>query len=308
LRDRIAALQEMARPLMPADGAGADLLGAAWPGAVEAFNAQWRHGAEWLWAFEHQRFKRVVAPLLQTENAESDLPLAQRLTRATALRALAPADGLAELSRLRKQCPDDPAVTFAYGIALLDDGDPEGASLLEALAIGRPTYRSPAYARLATYFGRIDEELSDRWSERLRGASLRRASATWSFMAAVEDGHGHPSALPPAALGVLLDAIARDSCVERAWLFQGRAALATAENAHAADLELHALIMTLDPEMLSRVGADQDTQGQRYTEVLAALVPADAETPVRSYFTTQPIPAGLHAQPPLFDRRTLRTG
>lgn len=90
------------------------------------------------------------------------------------------------------------------------------------------------------------------------------------------------------------------------WLFEGSEPLATAENAHAADLAVHAMVITLTPDAMMRAGEVQDTEENRYSGALGALVAADAGIVVRSYFTTQPIPPALASLPPLYDRRASR--
>ncbi len=309
LTERLAVLKETCEPVVPAPGAGAQLLGASWPGILAEFNARWRETAEWEWAFEHLRFRHLLARLLMADDATAATwPLPVRLSRARALRATAPAQGLTDLRRLHEQFPQEASVEFAYGAALLNEDDAAGVAILEALAVRQPTFRVPVYRRLIVYFSRSDGDESERWTERLEGAAMRRATAMAPFLNKAERGRARPSALPPEAIAVLAEALALDPCVERGWLFQGREPLGTAQSEHAADLDIHGLVLTLDPAVLSRTGADEGSENARYSDALEALVAADAAVAVTTYYSTQPIPEDLDRCPPLFDRRATAAG
>jgi hypothetical protein len=187
---------------------------------------------------------------------------------------------------------------------LLREKDIAGVRQLESLVPDNPTYRVPVYACLAEFYARTDSEQNEHWLARLEGAMKRRAAAVAGFTAKLERGRASPTTLSSDAQAVLSNAIAGDPCVVRAWLLQGSEPLATAETEHAADLDIHALVLTLDPEILAQTGQDEDTQLQRYAGALAALLAADAELVVRTYYTTQPLPAGLNGHSRLVDRRT----
>jgi Zn-dependent protease with chaperone function len=305
LSQRLAALKEPCKPTKPAAGAGADLLGTTWPLVLAEFDAQWRQGAEWNWAFEHGRYSGLLAPMVECdEAAAAKLPVKERLERALFLRETDPAKGLAELRELHSQNSNEPSVVFAYGAELLHEKDDTAVPLLESLALERPTFRVPVYGSLARYYARIDSEQNDKWLARLEGATKRRADAVAGFTAKLERGRAGATPLSPAEQAVLFDAISLDPCVERAWLLHGREPLATAEVAHAADLDIHALVLTLDPQILERAGQDEDTGRQRYFSALSKLVAADAAIDVQSYFTTQALPSPIEGYSALFDRRS----
>jgi Zn-dependent protease with chaperone function len=301
LAERLAALKVTCEPTTPAGGGGAELLGATWPVVVAEFNAQWQQGVQWEWAFEHGRYRHLLAPLIDADEAR--LPLQARLERALAFCDTDPARGLAALRDLHSQYPQEPLVIFAYGAQLLREKDPAGVPLLENLVPLHPTYRVSVYRSLADYYARTDSEGSERWLARLDGALKRRADAIASFTSKVERGRANATTLSPDVQTVLFNAIALDLCIERAWLLYGCEPLATAEATHAADLDIHALVLTLDPKVLDQTGGDEDTERQRYFGALRKLVAADAAIAVQSYFTTQALPAPIERYPTLFDRR-----
>lgn len=296
LAERLAALGEVAKPEVSSGGAGSELLGETWPIVLGEFNAAWREGAQWEWAFEHLRFKHLLAPLLAGDAAAmAQWPHQDLLARAKALRAISPAEGLAELRQLHERNPGEAAITLAYGAALLIEKDPAGVPLLEGLVLDQPAFRVPVYLRLANYYSRSDDEASKRWLTRLDGAAKRRAAAAAMFMQNFELGRATASTLSTQAQALVADAVSLDPCVDRAWLLAGREPLATNELAHAADLEIHALILTLDPNALAREGAHDGTATARYRYAMEALVAADAEVVVKTYFTTEHLPAALNA-------------
>src|SRR5262249_52270208 len=152
---RLSALGQEAQLPTASSGAGSELLGETWPVVLGEFNKKWRSNAQWDWMFEHLRFKHQLAPLLAADAATAaQWPAQERLARARALRAMAPAEELAELCVLHAGHPDDAAITLAYGAALLNEEDAAGAALLENLALNRPTFRVPVYLRLANYYAR----------------------------------------------------------------------------------------------------------------------------------------------------------
>jgi Zn-dependent protease with chaperone function len=309
LSERLSALKENCEPVTPAPGAGSELLGAIWPVVLSEFNGSWHKRAQWDWVFEHGRYQRLLAPLIEGDAAAvAHLPLRDRLERALALRETDPTGGLAELSDLHSQFPQEPSVTFAYGAELLREKDAADVPLLENLAPGHPTYRVPVYRSLADYYARTDSEESERWLARLDGALKRRADAMAGFITKLERGRGNATPLSPDVQTVLFSAIAMDLCVERAWLLHGREPLATAEAEHAADLEIHALVLSLDPQILEQTGQDEDTEQQRYSGALRKLAAPDAAVAVYTYFTTQPLPAQISGYSALFDRRGSPTG
>ncbi len=183
-----------------------------------------------------------------------------------------------------------------------------GVPLLENLVPLHPTYRVPVYRSLADYYARTDSDESERWRARLDGALKRRVAAIASFTSKMERGRANAITLSPDAQTVLFNAIALDLCVERARLLYGCEPLATAEATHAADLDIHALVLTLDPKILEQTGQDEDTERQRYFGALRKLVGVDAAIAVQSYFTTQALPAAIGRCPRLLDRRAAAPG
>ena len=294
LADRLAALGEKANPVRAAGDAGSALLGESWPAVLEEFNAKWCADAQWGWRFEHLRHKHLLAALLDADPAAAArLPDRDRLARAWALRLLAPAEALAELKALHDKNPGDAAVTFAYGAALLSEQDPAGVALLEPLALSRAAFRAPVYVRLADFYRRSDDAASKRWLARLDGAAKRRAVAIAPFREKFESGQANATTLPAPVQAVLAETAALDPCVERAWLLEGREPLATHEDAHAADLEIHGLYLTLDPAALEREDTHLDARIDGYRHALEALVAADAEIVVQAYYTTEHLPPAL---------------
>jgi hypothetical protein len=92
---------------------------------------------------------------------------------------------------------------------------------------------------------------------------------------------------------VLAQIVDFDACVQRAWLAEGDEYLASDEHSDEAILKVHALILSADPAELERAGIGEDTIRARYHEALETLIPPDQAAEVRTYYTTEPLPAEL---------------
>jgi hypothetical protein len=79
--------------------------------------------------------------------------------------------------------------------------------------------------------------------------------------------------------------------VQKAWLVQGAAELQIAATGASAPAIAHVLVLTLDPQVLANGGEDEPMVRRRYAAALASLVAANEMPVVRTFFTTETVPA-----------------
>jgi hypothetical protein len=277
------------------ENAGAALLGQAWSKILAEFDAQWVRQAQPDWLIEHLRLKHITQPLLAadpaTANGWSD---EKRLARAKALRAADPAAGLAELRELRRENPGHWRIGFAYAAALLKENDPSGVEIMERLARENAPARVETFVRVVTYFERKgDNEQIERWSRWLKQAAQWQAAAVTAFVDDTEAGRASVSSLPEDVKALLAEACRLDPCVANAWLLEGTVNLVFAYDKAPVPATTHALALAIDPRELAHNAQDEETIAQRYATALRSLIPPDEIAVVRTYFTTESIPAAL---------------
>jgi Zn-dependent protease with chaperone function len=264
LSERLAALHEKPHLAAPGISAGESLLGNAWPAIREEFDAQWtrENGVEW--ALEHFKLKHRCPP----------------------------AKALAELRALHESDPSDSEVAFAYAAALLEEDDAAGVTLMARLLQNSPLYRLPGHERLLAYYERrADAPQVQRCQELVKLAARRKQKALTDLLDAKDGGKVTPSSLAANIRHALRDAIALDSAVQKAWLVQGAAELQIAATGASAPAIAHVLVLTLDPQVLANGGEDEPMVRRRYAAALASLVAANEMPVVRTFFTTETVPA-----------------
>jgi len=293
LPDRLAAIGEEARFTGAEFESGSALLGSAWPALLTDFNEQWRVRNQWDWQFAHLRFIHVLRPLLNADSATvQSWSVAQRLARAKAVYETSPQDGVAELAALHADNLGNADVTLAYGLALLDSEELRGVSLLQEIATAYPTMRLPVYAALEKHFRCLDETEYKRWALQTETAVQRR----WDSVELLNDDtltQAVATSLPRPALQVIAEMAQRDQRVAKCWLLESHQPLATRASKHAADLTIHVLVLTVDPEKLEQNGSHAEAVQTAYWHGLKRLVEADEEVIVRTYYTTESLASWL---------------
>ena len=306
LSARLAALKQEARLLPGGVSAGESLFGAAWPGIVAEFDATWSREMRVLWSFEHYRLKYSEGEVFDAdETTARSWPPDKQLARARALRSVEPEEGLKVLRALHERSAGDPRIAFAYAAALLNENDAAGVSIIEGVARQNPLFRMPACVRLRRYFERRgDRTQTERYSEAERLAARRENAAVEALLPLLEDGKAGASLLPPEITRVLRDTVATDESVKTAWIFDGVAQLEISADGRSVPLAVHTLVLAIDPEAMRQCEQDESTILERYRLALTSLLHPDECGAVRTYFTTENMPAGLggRADALLFDR------
>ena len=293
LSERLQSLQE--KPVLIEAGApaGESLFGDSWPKVLAEFNARWKNASQPDWVPEHLLLKHIAQPLLAADDAAAAAWGAdRRLARAKALRAIDPAAGMAALRALHEANGANKRIRFAYAAALLKDNDPAGVELMEAVAREDAAFRVEAFSRVLSYYERQGATKQiERWAAWLRRASGDLAEAVATFLQAVQDGQGRPSTLPSAQRTVVGEAVRLDPCVEGAWLLEGSSQLRFSGERPPTPIILHVLALAIDPDEAQRLGEDEETIAARYERLARRLLPPDQVPIVRTYFTTEPLPA-----------------
>jgi Zn-dependent protease with chaperone function len=264
LSERLGALKEQPRLEDAADSAGSALLGETWPPLLEEFNRSWAAEAQPDWLLQHVRLQRLVRP----------------------------APTLAELRELHAAQPDDKHRKFAYAAALLDEDGEAGVALMETLSRAAPAFRAQAFRHVLAYYERRgDARQVERWTAWLAQAvrNLRRAIA--EALEEIDAGRARPSSLTGAGRAVAAEAARLDACVRDAWLLEAGAQLHFAAEKAPVAIVVHLLVLAVDPEEAQRAAQDEDRIAERYEDLLRSLLPADQVAVVRTYYTTEMMPA-----------------
>ena len=295
LAERLKALGEKAEVTSHDVSAGSELLGDTWPTVLSEFNANWRSDAAAHWRIEHLQYRHIHEPLLAAnETTVAGWSAEKRWARARALRAVKPADGLAELRALNARHPEHRGITFSYGAALLNENDRAGPELMERLATQDPTYRAPIYARLPAYHMRQgDDNEAELCTLRGERALERRGTAIATLFEKSDLARLKESSLPAEVQAVLSEAIRQDPTVVGYWLGEGEAPLATNESPNAATLRIHVLYLTVDYKQLQQDKLTDADVHERYHDALGILIPPNEQGIVRTYYTTENIPPNL---------------
>ena len=134
LTERLGALKEKPKLMLPAAGAAADrLLGAALERITRAFDERWKTGILPSWQERHQEVQEGRKRLAELQ-AKTELSLQEAYDRAVLTETYGgDADGaLAQFRALHARAPDDPVVLYCLGSRLLARDDESGMALLEA--------------------------------------------------------------------------------------------------------------------------------------------------------------------------------
>lgn len=297
LSERLRSLQQEPALIELDSAAGAYLLGENWPTLLAEFNTTWKKEAQANWLLEHLVLTHISHPLLAADAATaSKWTEDRRLARAKALRAIDPAAGLAELKELHQENTAHKHIKFAYAAALLTDNEEAGVALMEDLARGDPAFRVEGFSRVLAYFERKgDTRQIERWSAWLKRASQNLEEALSAFMKTAEVGEALGSSLPAAEKAVVSEAARLDPCVTNAWLLEGTAQLRFASDRPPRPILVHLFALAIDPKEAERHGEDEESIGERYQRSSQKLLPPDQVPVVRTYFTTEPMPA-IYAQ------------
>jgi hypothetical protein len=189
---------------------------------------------------------------------------------------------------LHLQHPRNERITFAFGAALLNEGDDAGIEILSALARNNVAMRFQAYLRLLAYFERKgNTEQIERYSTLANRVARRQTEAARSFLSDAEEGRVAVSSLPPDMKSFLAQASNADSCIVAAWLFEATTQLPMADYKTSLPVVAHGLALAIDPEELKRNGSDEAQVAERYEAALASLTPPDQITVVRTFFKTE---------------------
>lgn len=301
LSDRLRSLGQEPALVGPGDCAAEVLFGENWLKVLAEFNGKWVKEVQPDWLVEHLRLKHVAQPLLAVDEAIArGWSIDLRLVRARALRRSDPTRGLAELRELHQSNPSHKRIKFAYAAALLNENDEAGVHLMEALAREDVAFRAPAFLRVLTYFERKgDSRQIERWSNWLKRVSQDLGESISAFLACAEAGRVRSSSLQVGEQAAISEAARLDPCVAKVWLLEGDAQLHYAANRPAVSILVHLLVLTIDPAEAQRSGQDEESIGERYEDLLRMLLPPDQVPLVRTYFTTENMPASFTARPNL---------
>ena len=297
LSDRLAALRQ--KPCLTPTGisAGESLLGEAWPAIRAEFDAKWARENALAWALEHFKLKHVTDALTQVEpEAAAAWPIKRRLARAQALHNALDGKGLEELRLLHEGNRSVPGVAFAYAAALLDNDDAAGVALMAGVLKNHPLYRLLGHECLLAYYDRLgDSRQVDRCRALVKLAAQRERAAVASLFDTPGQRKIERSRLAADIQRALRDSIPLDRAVQKAWLLQGSADLQIAAAGASVPAVIHVLVLTLDPQILAGYGDDESSVLDRYRAALASLVAADEIPVVRTFFTTETVPAAFVA-------------
>ena len=137
LSDRLRALDETPRIVLPAFGAGADhLLGAARQRMELSFDEQWQSRVRPSWEERHrtvQQERQCLAELDGKRASGDELSLQEAYDHAHLIETHRK-DAEAVLARFRElnaRAPDDPVVLYDFGVRLLARDDDSGLAMLE---------------------------------------------------------------------------------------------------------------------------------------------------------------------------------
>jgi hypothetical protein len=265
------------------------------------FNVKWAKGVQSDWLLEHLRLRHVAQSLLAADEATAlGWSIDLRLARARALRASDPGRGLADLRALYQANPAHKRIKFAYAAALLNENDEAGVNVMEALAREDAAFRAPAFLRVLTYFQRKgDTPQIERWSKWLKRASQNLGEAVSAFLVQAELGQVRLSSLQVGEQAAISEAGHLDPCVAKTWLFEGDAQLQYSSDRPAVPMLVHLLVLAIDPAEAQRLVQDEESIAERYEDLLRMLIAPDQVPLVRTYFTTEKMPAGYTARPNL---------
>lgn len=301
LSERLRSMAQEPAMADPVDSAAQVLFGEHWPKLLSEFNGKWVKDVRPDWLVEHLRLRQIAQPLLAADEATArNWGVELRLARARALRGSDAARGFAELRDLYQAHPSHKRLRFAYAAALLNESDGAGVELMEALAREDPAFRAAAFLRVLTYFERKgDSQQIERWSGWLKRVSQSLGEAVTSFVTRAEAGEGQPTSLPAGERAVICEATRLDPCVGDAWLLAGCAQFRYAADRPAVPVVAHLLALAINPAEAERLGQDEESIAERYERLLGLLMPPDQLPVVRTYFTTESIPAAYSTRPDL---------
>jgi len=298
LAERLRSLNEKPLLATTADSAGEALFGEQWAKLSAEFNNKWVKEVRTDWSIEHLRIRYIALPLLEAdEETVLNWDIDVKLARARELRRSDPARGLRELRGLYQANPSHARCKFAYAAALLNENVEAGVELMRSCARENGAYRGPAYLRLLTYFDRKgDSREAERWSTLVSQVSQKLSEAVSLFLERAESGEFQLSSLPQKERTVILEAVRLHPCIVKAWLLEGDAEFHYAPDRPATRVLIHLLVLIIDPEALKNPGQDAERIAEHYETMLQNLVFPDQLGVVRSYFTTEAIPAAYRAR------------
>jgi len=137
LKDRLKALGESARIMLPALGDTADrLLGAQLEQITKEFDDRWHKEILPVWQERHKKVqgeRAQLAELTRKHEAGEVLSVDEANVRAVLTGGVGgdPDAAIAQLRTLRESAPDYPLVCFNLGVMLLDRDDDAGMALIE---------------------------------------------------------------------------------------------------------------------------------------------------------------------------------
>jgi Zn-dependent protease with chaperone function len=297
LSERLRAIGQAPSLPMQSGQAGETLFGEQWPAILREFNADWAKSSRMDWVTQHFRLKHLVLPRVSDEvpgplsgevSASAQGP---ELARAKAILFLDEERGVAELTRLHEAHPQDGQICFAYATALMDRGDAAGAAVLEKLALDDAGFWYEAVRRGRDFFlDRGNPQQLEKWSQGFETAMKVFKQPQNEFLARVDAGQVAPSTLPEAEKAFLADVLARDPCIEHAWLIGGQVGVWRPARRPQLSSTAHLLVATLDNKVVNDSGQNASLIAKRYQELLRSVVPPNEISISRLYFKTEKIP------------------
>jgi Zn-dependent protease with chaperone function len=188
LADRLRALGESPRLMLPAAGQTADaLLGSALPAITAEFDERWQRSIQPSWERRHREVADSRALLAQLDARAADEAAAEPLTvderlqraRLTDEFGAGSAEALAQLAALHRDAPDHAGVSYSLGLRMLRQGDDAGVALIEAAIERDDEALLPGAELLRDYHAQNGrDELAHQWHERwLQRALAQQAAA-----------------------------------------------------------------------------------------------------------------------------------
>ncbi|MBX3355865.1 MAG: M48 family metallopeptidase [Phycisphaeraceae bacterium] len=225
LRDRLAALGERPRMVLPAPGQSAAhlALGAAESVLAEEFDAQWREQVAEDWRAQHQASDERRQRLAQLEEqVESGAALSpdEAFERAMLNEAIHD-DKEATIALLRplvRERPDHAPLLFALGTRLLERDDDQGRVLVErAITLDPEAMLVGAEALRNHHYRRGDTEAALIWQERLEERFKKVQQRDQMALQLTKHDRFEAHGVDPALIPILAEELRRAGA-RRAWL------------------------------------------------------------------------------------------
>ncbi|HSB49045.1 MAG TPA: M48 family metalloprotease [Burkholderiales bacterium] len=233
LSDRVKAVGEKPRLMLPAEGQAADrLLGEKLAELTEEFDRGWREHIQPSWEQRHRDVQKSRSRLAELDTLAAaapggELALREAFERAQLTESVGPGPdaALAQFRRLHERAPGDSSISVALGLRLLARDDAAGVALVEQAMKQDEDNILTACEALRNYCWRMKrEQEAHAWHNRLvERADLLEAARNERAELHIKDGleeHG----LPDEAVAGLRQQLQKIPGLRKAYLVRKRVA------------------------------------------------------------------------------------